>query len=136
MRIDNFDEDTIKEAGKLWGSLFQNGIYNSITNKKNSKTIGLYTNYGKELKGDCDYFACVEVNDTEGLPKNVEIKTIDSGKYAKFVISGDVSKEVVEFWNGLWKLGLDRKYSFDFEENQGDDCHGEGTETHIYISLK
>ncbi|MDD6771388.1 GyrI-like domain-containing protein, partial [Inconstantimicrobium porci] len=56
------------------------------------------------------------------------------GKYAKFVVRGHMQKAVQQFWQELWKMKLDRKYTADFEEYQ-DDCI-DNAEIHIYIALK
>jgi predicted transcriptional regulator YdeE len=59
---------------------------------------------------------------------------IPDGKYAKFVVHGDIHQAVADFWSKLWSMDLDRKYSCDFEEYQND-CETNDAEIHIYISL-
>lgn len=134
IRTSNSDPNMTTDIGGLWQQFFQNGVYQSIGNKKNDKTMGLYTNYENDVTGAYDVVVCCEVEKVSNLTSNLCIQTIPAGKYAKFIVKGDMHIAVADFWMKLWKMDLDRKYSCDFEEYQsGNDA--ENTEIHIYISL-
>ena len=134
IRTSNSDPNMSSSIGTLWQKFFVEGIYEGIPNKKNGKSIGLYSNYEEGASGAYDVMVCSEVEDTISLPDSVQLDTIPSGKYAKFIIHGHMQKAVMEFWTKLWDMDLDRKYSCDFEEYQnGGDM--ENAEIHIYISL-
>ena len=82
--------------------------------------------------GDYTVSICAEVNDAN---QNYEVITIPSGKYAKFIVKGNVVTAVQEFWQKVWNMNLDRSFVCDFEEYQaGDDM--DNMEIHMYISLK
>lgn len=134
IRTNNIDPDMSSKIGMVWQKFFAEGIYNTISDKKNDKSIGLYTNYESGIDGAYDVMVCCEVEDTASLPENVQSEIIPSGKYARFIIHGHVQKAVAEFWMKLWSMDLDRKYCCDFEEYQGGDDM-ENAEIHIYISL-
>lgn len=68
------------------------------------------------------------------IPEGFETRKIPSGKYAKFIVKGNMTRAVQEFWISLWNMRLPRSFLFDFEEYQNSDC--ENAEIHIYISLK
>lgn len=123
-----------KSIGEAWQRFFGDSIYQSILNKKNDNSIGLYTNYEHGFAGNYDVMVCCEVSKEESLPEGIDIKKIEEGKYAKFVVKGHVQKAVAEFWEKLWTMNLDRKYSFDFEEYKGD-CDMDDAEINIYISI-
>ncbi|AFS77843.1 putative AraC family transcriptional regulator [Gottschalkia acidurici 9a] len=130
----NSDPNMSKVIGELWQKYFEKGIYESIPNKKNEKSIGLYTNYESGINGTYDIMVCCEISDSSNMVDVVETYIIPDGKYAKFIVNGDVQKAVSEFWNKLWSMDLDRKCSCDFEEYQsGSDMSN--TEIHIYISI-
>ena len=135
IRTSNSDPNMSSSIGTTWQRFFAEGIYQSIHDKKNDKSIGLYTNYENGINGAYDVMVCCEVDDTTSLRENVESEIIPSGKYAKFIIYGHVEKAVAEFWMKLWSLELDREYLCDFEEYQGGEDM-ENAEIHIYISLK
>ncbi|MDD4844615.1 MAG: GyrI-like domain-containing protein [Anaerotignum sp.] len=134
LRTGNDDPNMSSEIGMAWQKFFAEGVYEAIPNKKNDKTIGLYTNYENGVMGKYDVMICCEVEDGAALLGDVETETITEGKYAKFIVKGHVQKAVQEFWMKLWAMDLDRKYGCDFEEYQGEGDM-ENAEIHIYISL-
>jgi predicted transcriptional regulator YdeE len=136
IRTSNTAKDMSEKIGKTWTDFYSNGIYASITNKVNANTIGLYTNYESDFTGEYDMLACCEVSACEQLPDGVTAEVIPAGKYARFIIKGDVHNAVAEFWNELWNMDLDRAYTADFEEYQATSENMEHAEIHIYISLK
>lgn len=134
IRTSNSDPAMSSSIGAIWQRFFGEGIYQSIPSKKNDKSIGLYMNYENDVKGAYDVMVCCEIQNSSSLPERVQSETIPAGKYAKFIIQGQVQKAVAEFWMKLWSMELDRKYSCDFEEYQsGSDM--DHAEIHIYISL-
>lgn len=121
--------DASKIIGRLWEK-FYGGTYASLQGKANEKCIGLYTDYRDN--GDYKIMVCSEVN---SLEQTAEIMTIPAGKYAKFVINGNIVTAVQEFWQKLWNMKLDRAFVCDFEEYQGGEDM-DNMEIHMYISLK
>lgn len=134
IRTSNHDANMVKNIGMLWQNFFANGVYQSISNKKNDKSIGLYTNYEKDVDSAYDMMVCCETVGAVNGSNGIETQIIPEGKYAKFVVYGDVQQAVASFWTTLWSMDLDRKYSCDFEEYQSG-CDMAHAEIHIYISL-
>lgn len=64
------------------------------------------------------------------------IKVIPKGKYARFIINGDVQKSVGEAWSEIWKMNLKRKYTCDFEEYQNNSEDMQNQDIHIYIAIE
>ena len=135
IKTTNQDGKSVQDIGILWQKFFSEGIYEKIENKMDHKTIGLYTDY----EGDYTkpyYFmvgAYVEVCINQ---QNTIQKIIPKGKYAKFVITGDVQKSVGEAWSEIWNMDLKRKYTCDFEEYQNNTEDMQNQEIHIYIALE
>ncbi|HEX3038257.1 MAG TPA: GyrI-like domain-containing protein [Oscillospiraceae bacterium] len=134
IRTQNSDPNMSKNIGTLWEKFFSQGVFASIPNKSNANTIGLYTNYESDFSGAYDMMVCCEIYSLENLHTPLHVKTIPAGKYAKFVLHGDV-QAVGAFWAELWQMKLNRKYDCDFEEYQ-DGGDMEHMEIAIYISLK
>lgn len=133
IRTKNSDPDMAKDIGGVWQKFFSQGVYASIPNKSNQKTIGLYTNYENDVSGAYDMVVCCEINLQDNLPAGLDVKLIPAGKYAKFVVHGDI-QAVGKFWEQLWQMKLNRKCGCDFEEYQeADDLNN--MEIDIYISL-
>ena len=68
-------------------------------------------------------------------PAGTAVKTIPAGRYAEFVVRGDVQRAAGEFWTEVWKLPLDRAYTADFEE-YWPEAEGEEQEIHVFLALK
>ena len=62
------------------------------------------------------------------------IHTIPAGRYAKFIVKGDMHQAVAGFWQQLWEMDLPRSFVCDFEEYQNSSM--DEAEIHIYIGLK
>ena len=128
--VTNFNSpDAPKTIGGLWEK-FYGGMYESLEGKTNEKTIGLYTDYKED--GGYKVMVCSEV---ESDQQAVETFVIPEGKYAKFVVKGNVVTAVQEFWQKLWEMKLDRTFACDFEEYQGG-SDMDNMEIHMYISVK
>lgn len=105
----------------LWEKLYQGGISETIKNKVNKYTIGLYSDYE-----DNKYLVTVGNEVCKAENEGLTVKKIPSEKYAKFSIKGHMEKVVVETWSKIWQMDLDRRYEADFDNVKID----------IYISLK
>jgi predicted transcriptional regulator YdeE len=59
---------------------------------------------------------------------------LEKGKYAKFVVNGNM-EDIKKFWVEVWNdRSLPRTYKFDFEEYQNDDM--ENMEVYVYLSIE
>lgn len=132
----NKNGKSVDDIGKQWQQFFSDGIYDKIENKLNNKTIGLYTDYEGDYTSDYRFLACAQVSNKSNNIENRVTKVIPSGKYAKFVIVGDVQKSVGEAWEKIWNMNLKRKYTCDFEEYQNNTQDMSRQEIHIYIAIK
>lgn len=130
VKTTNENGKSVQDIGKAWQSFFAEGVYDKIENKVNGKTIGLYTDYEGDFTKPYYFMAGCEVD-----RQDEEVKVIPKGKYAKFVIKGDVQRSVGEAWEKIWQMDLKRKYTCDFEEYQNNSEDMQNQEIHIYIAL-
>lgn len=135
-RTNNTSPDMGMVIGGLWQRFFEEGIFYSIADKKNEKSLGIYTDYAGNEKNDYSVLVACEVagEGAKVLPKDTVTRKIPAGRYAKFIVKGHMQKAVAEFWQELWQMDLPRAFTSDFEEYQNSDM--EHAEIHIYISLK
>lgn len=131
-RTSNSSPDMGAVIGGTWKRLFSEGGYSSISNKTTGKTMGIYTDYEGDEHGEYTFMAGCAVDGD--VPEGFDVRTLPAGKYAKFVVIGNMMTAVGEFWKELWKMGLDRTFVFDFEEYQNADP--DNCEIHIYIGVK
>ncbi len=133
-RTKNSDENMTMIIGSLWKD-FYGQVYAAVENKVNSKTICTYSDYESDCNSEYSASVGCEVSNTQDIPKGAVIRTIPAGKYAKFIVRGNMQQACLEFWQELWQMtDLPRSYQCDFEEYQNSDM--ENAEIHMYISLK
>lgn len=131
----NANGKAMSDIGELWGRFLGTSALKDIKNLVNNKSIGLYTDYECDFTKPYNFLACCEVAEIDEVPEDMVGKKIEAGKYAKFIIKGDVQFAVGQFWSELWNMNLDRRYESDFEEYQNDSDDMKNTEIHIYIGL-
>ncbi len=132
-RTNNASPEMGQVIGGLWQRLYSPEGCQNIPDKIDDKALGIYTEYDNDEKGDYTVMAACR---TKGvvIPEGFDIRKIPAGRYAKFVIRGNMITAVAQFWQELWQMKLDRSYICDFEEYQNSDP--ENAEIHIYIGLK
>ncbi len=136
IKTTNQDGKAMQDIGRAWQKLFADGIYEKIQNKVNNKTIGLYTEYEGDFTKPYTFIAGAEVSKEAEINQETESVIIPKGKYAKFVIMGDVQNSVGQAWQEIWNMDLKRKYTCDFEEYQNNSEDMQKQEIHIYIGLE
>ena len=136
VKTTNENGKSIQDIANMWQTFFMQGIYEKIENKVNGKTIGLYTEYEKDYTKPYNFVVCTEVSENSKNMENRVVKVIPKGKYAKFVIHGDIQNAVGQAWQEIWKMDLNRKYTCDFEEYQNNSKDMKNQEIHIYIAVE
>lgn len=134
IRANNQSPDVYQKIGELWTRFFTPQFYGSIENKTDGKALGIYTDYESDQNGDYSLITACEVSDTDKMPEGTVARTIPAGKYAKFVVKGELHQAIGQFWQELWAMDLPRAFGADFEEYQNSDS--ENAEIHVYIGLK
>lgn len=135
--LSNSDADRKQKIGKLWSDIFSEKLYEKVENKTNDFPICLYSDY--ENAGSAgevlayDVLVGFEVKPSVKEVKYAE-KTIPAGKYARFIVKGNVSESVGAAWGEIWKTPLNRSYTGDFEQYMNEDM--ENAEIEIYIAVK
>lgn len=132
-RTNNLPPEMGAVIGGLWKQFYGEGIYGQLKHKVSGKAMGIYSDYAGDETGDYTITVACEVEDADGLPEGVTAMTIPGGRYARFVVYGDMQAAVARFWQELWEMDLDRAFTYDFEEYQDDSM--EETCIHMYIAL-
>lgn len=132
-RTNNTSPDAGAVIGGLWARFYNGGIYDSIPDKANGKALGIYTDYAGDEASDYTVLVACETAKTP-RDKSLSVRKIPAGRYAKFIIYGDMVQAVSRAWQEIWQMDLPRSFQCDFEEYQ-DDCMDDA-EIHIYVGLK
>ncbi len=132
-RTNNMNPDMGAVIGGLWKRFFEEGIYAAIPHKENGKALGIYTDYAGNEKSDYTAVVACEVQ-KEWAENGCSSYRVPAGRYAKFVVHGDMVQAVAAAWQEIWQMDLPRTFQCDFEEYQDDRM--EDAEIHIYVGLK
>ncbi len=132
-RTNNASPDMKKIIGGLWQKLYSPEGCFTLKNRVNNKALGIYTDYADDEKADYTVVTACEINCGD-VPENFELRIIPAGKYARFIVKGNMVTAVQQFWKELWQMKLERNFICDFEEYQNADP--ENAEIHIYIGIK
>lgn len=137
-RTNNLAPDMGNIIGALWQRFYSEEIYSKIPDKINGKALGIYMEYaGNEWQDYTVMTACeVKTDSTYLLSQcvdDIKVLTIPAGRYAKFIVKGDMHTAVAEAWQQIWNMNLSRSFICDFEEYQNEDM--KQSEIHIYIGL-
>ena len=104
-RTNNGSPDMGAVIGGLWNRFYSEGIYEGIPEKANQKALGIYTDYAGDETGDYTVMvACETKGEPQGKP--YEVRRIPAGRYAKFVIHGDMVQAVAAAWQEIWQMNL------------------------------
>lgn len=133
VKTSNDSPDMGNVIGGLWGNFYGRGIHEQIKNTVNEFAIGLYSDYTDDRNGYCITVGN-EVSSLDENNKNLDVKIISAGKYAKFSICGNMVTAVANAWQQIWQINLDRSFTGDFEEYKNADV--ENAEIDIYVALK
>ncbi|MFR2534417.1 MAG: GyrI-like domain-containing protein [Clostridia bacterium] len=138
IRTTNQNGQAVKDIGTLWQKFFGQGIYTNIKNKKNDKTIGLYTDYEGDYTKPYQFITGTEVTSfSKEEPEDMVTKVIPKGIYAKFTITEEDKQQAIgRLWETIWQMNLPRSYICDFEEYATMDEQGNAKEINVYIGLR
>lgn len=132
-RTSSQNPDMGEVIGGLWRKLYSPGVHEAIPNRANEKALGIYMDYAGDDKADYTAMAACEVTkEPEG--GDYAVCKIPAGRYAKFIVHGDMVQAVGAAWQEIGQMELPRAFQCDFEEYQDDRM--EDAEIHIYVGLK
>lgn len=132
-RTNNLSPDMGAVIGGLWSRFYGEGVYESLPRRADGKAMGIYTEYAGDEKAD---YTVIVACETEREPEvgDYTVYRIPAGRYARFVVRGDMVQAVAAAWQEIWQMDLPRSFVCDFEEYQ--DAGMDQAEIHIYVGLK
>lgn len=135
-RTNNLSPDMGSTIGGLWNRFYNEGVYASIPGKTDNKALGIYTDFEGNEKSDYTVMvACETSAEPEGeVFAEYDVRRIPAGRYARFIVHGDMVQAVAAAWQDIWQMDLPRTFRCDFEEYQNDSM--EHAEIHIYVGLQ
>ncbi len=136
VRTTNENNQVMKDIPSLWDTFLKQDIYQKIPNKIDHEVIGLYTDYEKDATKPYTFIAGCRVNSILQLPEGFIGKSVPGGTFAKITTEGIFPESIMQAWQYIESLNLNRSYTGDFEV-YGADFKRQPTDTvAIYVALQ
>ncbi len=136
VRTSNENQKAKEDIPMLWRQFMSMDMKGLIKNRIDDTICAVYTNYESDHTKPYDTVLGFRVENLDNIPDEMVGITIKSSAYKKFIAKGDLTKDVViNKWNEIWQMDLNRKYSADFElygEKAMDPTNGE---VEIFIAV-
>ncbi len=138
-RTNNASPEMTGVIGGLWQKFYSPNCCPKLQNRADAYALGMYTDYADDENGDYTAAVGCAVITAEGLPDGFEVITVPKGKYAEFVIEGDMDTNAQlaalgALWQEIWQTGLNRSFICDFEEYRSADP--QRADVHVFIGIK
>ncbi len=114
-RTSNHPEAGPQDIPKLWQKFYQEGIAAKIPNKISDEVIALYCDYEGDYTLPYSIVIGCPVSSAEVIPEGMVAKTIPASTFAVFETTEDFPKSLIDTWVRIWKSGMKRTYSGDYE---------------------
>lgn len=127
-----------KDLPVMWERFMNGNLKDKIPNKSSDSIYCLYTNYEGDHTQPYDAILGCKVTSIDDIPEGMIVHNVEASNGAKFVAKGSLIKgeAVINTWFEIWKSGLDRSFTTDFEVYDERSADVQNAEVDIYISLK
>lgn len=98
-----------------WDRFHKEKILEKIPNKISNEILGLYCDYENGNQSPYQFVIGCKVSSIMNIPKGMVAKIIPESRYAMFHAQGEFPKSVQDVWDAVWKKGLKRTFTGDFE---------------------
>lgn len=115
---------------------FKENILAKIPNKINGNILALYTDYEGDYTKPYSWILGCEVSHLNQVPEGLVGKVIPKAKYAIFTTQGEFPQGLITAWQNIWKSGLPRSYTSDFEVYRSDFDPQRNPEVKVYIAVE
>lgn len=115
---------------------FKENIPSKIPNKINENILALYTDYEGDNTMPYSWILGCEVSSLDEVPEGLVEKVIPESKYAVFTTQGEFPQGLIAVWQEIWKSGLPRSFTSDFEEYRNDFDPQRNPQVKVYIAIE
>jgi len=116
VRTTNENGKAKEDIGALWARFMSENIAVKISNILDETIYAVYTDYEGDHTKPYTTILGFKVANLDIIPDGMLGKRIESATYDKFTAKGDLTgPAVIEQWQKIWGMDLNRKYTSDFE---------------------
>lgn len=134
LHTDN-SEAGVKKIGEHWQRFYAEQILEKIPNRKSDTIIALYTDYEGDHTKPYSLILGTEVTNANFVPEGMVAKKVPIQKYAVFTAKGTMPQALIEMWQEIWKSGIARNFTSDFELYDERSNRGNQSEASIHIAI-
>ena len=137
IRTTNENQQALQDIAALWSRFMSEGIMQKIPNRVNDHIYSLYTDYvGDHTQPYTAVLAC-PVSSLEEIPEGMVGRTFEGGDYVKTSAKGDLMEGLIgKHWAKIWDMGIDRKFTADFELFGEKAQNPKDAEVDFYVAVK
>lgn len=136
VRTTNQDNQGAEDIGELFNKFLSENLITKIPNRVDNDIYSIYTEYESDHTGHYTTLLGCKVSSLTNIPQGMVGKSFKRGTYTTFVAKGDLSKGIVaKEWIKIWKSGIRRAYSADFEIYGEKAQNPKDAEVPIYIAI-
>ncbi|NOU47990.1 MAG: AraC family transcriptional regulator [Bacteroidales bacterium] len=137
VRTTNENGQAGNDITALWNKFMSEDILEKIPNKIDNSIYCVYTDYEKDHTKPYTVILGCKVINPDNIPVGMVGKSIEGGKYEKYVAKGNILQGIVfDAWNKIWGLDIPRTYIADFEVYSETIKNLEDAEVDIFIDIK
>jgi predicted transcriptional regulator YdeE len=103
------------DCGNLWQQFEQQSIASGIPGKESDNVYAVYYDYDGDHSSPFAYFIGCRVKPDTEVPDGLDSLMIPEGSYRKLLAKGQMPACISDTWKEIWRSGLKRAYSYDFE---------------------
>lgn len=135
-RTSNDPEKGLVDIPKHWDRFFRDNIFEQIPNKAADEIIALYCDYEGDYTMPYSLVIGCAVSSWDSIPEGMVVKEVPAGTFALFSAVGEHPKALIETWGKIWKIGLKRTYTGDFELYGAKFVCQNPKEVEVYIAIE
>lgn len=109
------DADPVTQIGELWQRFLRENLADEIPSRLDDSLIALYCDYELDHTRPYTFFLGCEVLDVCSAEEGFVIRYTPVSDYAEFRATGNMPQALVEKWQQIWAMDLQRNYVADFE---------------------
>jgi predicted transcriptional regulator YdeE len=114
---------------------FGENIPAKIPHRTDGNTLALYTSYEGDHTKPYSWILGCEVSTLDEIPPGLVGKVIPASTYAVFTTEGRFPEGLIAAWQAIWKSGLPRTYTSDFELYRPDFDPLKNPEVRVHIAI-
>ncbi|MBB2149702.1 GyrI-like domain-containing protein [Pedobacter gandavensis] len=137
VRTSNAPGKAAIDIPELWMRFSTENIASKLENKVGDEVYSVYTDYEGDYTQPYTTLIGYAVRNLDQIPVGMRGVTIAAGPYQKHVLKGNMNEGLVfNGWLAIWKSGVSRAYTTDFEVYGGKAQQPEIAEVDIFIALR